>query len=306
MSSPAPDANNDPSPQRVAKWIAASGLCSRRDAEAWIAEGRVSLDGETLTSPAVAIEDPERLKVDGEPLPDPSDLRVFRFYKPVGVLVTDKDPMGRKTVYDMLPKREHGDIPMPRLMAVGRLDINSEGLLLLTTSAALKRKLEDPASGYPRTYRVRVYGRVKPQALEALAKGIESEGVRYEPIIAQLETEKESGANRWIRFKLTEGKNREIRKVCAHLGLEVSRLIRIGYGDVKSAGLRPGELSEISKTRLQPLFGMGIERKSSWAKAKKTPKRIGIGAKRKPGAPKADAGASGGEANKKPGGRGKA
>ena len=266
-------------PQRVAKLIAASGLCSRRDAEAWIADGRVSLDGAVLDTPAVAIDDPKRLTVDGEPLPDPSDVRVFRFYKPTGVLVTDKDPLGRKTVYDMLPSLDAYGDPLPRLMAVGRLDINSEGLLLLTTSAALKKKLEDPASAYPRTYRVRVYGRIRPKALAELADGINIEGVQYGSILAEAEQDKSEGANRWIRFQLTEGKNREIRRVCAHLGLEVSRLIRIGYGDAKSAGLRSGELKEVSKSRLHPMFGVGIERKKTWAKAKPNQKRVGIGAK---------------------------
>ena len=265
--------------QRVAKLIAASGLCSRRDAEAWIADGRVTLDGAVLTSPAVAIENPKRLAVDGDPLPNPGAVRVFRFYKPTGALVTDKDPLGRKTIYDLLPGVDAYGDPLPRLMAVGRLDINSEGLLLLTTSAALKRKLEDPSNAYPRTYRVRVYGQIRPKALAALADGIEIQGVRYGPILADLEQEKSHGANRWIRFQLTEGKNREIRRVCEQLGLEVSRLIRVAYGDAKSAGLRPSELKEVSKSRLHPMFGVGVERKGSWARAKPNQKRVGIGAR---------------------------
>ncbi len=250
---------------RLAKIIAHCGLCSRRDAEKMILEGRVSVHGTVVTDPATSLADWQGVAVDGTPLSAPPDVQLYRFYKPLGALVTDRDPEGRKTVYDLLPKMGPG---APRLLAVGRLDINSEGLLLFTTSPFLKRKLELPDSGLARIYRVRAHGIVTDRQLAALEDGVTIEGVTYGPVTVERETQKESGLNRWYRFTLTEGKNREIRKLAQHLGLQVNRLIRVSYGGLTLGSLARMELKEVSRARMFELFGVGTERKSTWAKAK--------------------------------------
>src|SRR5580700_9738137 len=212
----------DATPQRIAKVLARAGLCSRRDAERWIAEGRVAVDGTVLTSPAVNVTEASDIRVDGKPLPEPDRSRLWRYHKPTGLVTTHRDERGRATVFSALPKE------LPRLISIGRLDLNSEGLLLLTNDGALARTLELPSTGWIRRYRVRVHGSVVPAALAALAKGVTIDGVRYAPIEAGLDAKK--GDNAWLTVSLREGRNREIRKVMAHLGLEVTRLIRIAYG----------------------------------------------------------------------------
>jgi 23S rRNA pseudouridine2605 synthase len=223
--------------ERIAKRMAAAGLCSRRDAERWITEGRVKVNGAVLKTPAILVQDSDKIMVDGKLLKPPADIRLFKFHKPVGLVTTTADEKGRATVFSGLPA------DLPRLVAVGRLDLNSEGLLLLTTSGELARFLELPARGYERRYRVRAFGYIQPDKLEKLQRGITVEGVRYGPIDAHII--KKNGANTWMMVTLTEGKNREIRKVLAHLGLQVNRLIREDYGPFTLGDLPKGALVEV-------------------------------------------------------------
>jgi len=225
--------------ERIAKVLARAGLCSRRDAERWIAEGRVAVNGETLNSAARNVQDTDRVVVDGKPLPDKDKVRLWRYHKPPGLVTTHKDDKGRETVFDALKK------DLPRVVSVGRLDLNSEGLLLLTNDGGLARELEHPSRGWVRRYRVRVHGRVSPETLGELKNGLTVDGVRYGPITALLERE-QGAANAWLVMSLTEGKNREVRKVLAHLGLTVTRLIRVSYGPYHLGSLERGEVEEIS------------------------------------------------------------
>ena len=224
--------------ERIAKRIARAGVCSRRQAEKLVTEGRVTVDGETISSPALDVTANQVVTIDGEPLPGFEPIRLFRLYKPLGVVSTTSDPQGRRTVVDLIPPG------LPRLMTVGRLDLNSEGLLLLTNDGELKRRLELPATGWLRRYRVRAYGQVESDVLERLEKGIEIEGVRYGSIKARLD--RRQGANAWYSVGLREGKNREIRRVLEHLGLTVSRLIRIAYGPFQLGSLEPSAIEELS------------------------------------------------------------
>ncbi len=223
--------------QRIAKLLARAGIASRREIERMIAEGRIALDGKTVETPATLLSSLHGVTVDGRPVKAPAPARLFRFHKPAGLLTTERDPKGRPTIYDRLP----GDLP--RVMPVGRLDMNTEGLLLLTTDGELKRQLELPSTGVERTYRARAFGDVSQEQLEGLIEGIEIEGVRYGPIDANLE--RRTGRNQWIEMKLKEGKNREVRRVLEHLGLKVSRLIRTGYGPFPLADLPAGAVSEV-------------------------------------------------------------
>ena len=241
----APAAQNQPAhnqPERIAKAIARAGLCSRRDAERWIAEGRVSLNGEILTSPAVTVTADSDIRVDGKKLPAPDRPRLWRYHKPVGLVTTHRDEKERPTVFDALPAG------LPRLISVGRLDLNSEGLLLLTNDGALARRLELPATGWIRRYRVRVHGAVDPSRLAALGRGITIDGVAYGPIRAALD--RTQGSNAWLTLALQEGKNREVRRVLEHLGLQVSRLIRTAYGPLTLQGLEPGGVAEVQREDL--------------------------------------------------------
>lgn len=211
--------------ERIAKLLARAGVGSRRDIERMIADGRVSLHGAPLDTPATILTNLEGVTVDGKPVAAADTTRVFLFHKPAGVLTTARDPAGRPTIYDILSP------DLPRLMPVGRLDLNTEGLLLLTNDGELKRALELPASGVPRTYRVRALGQVRQSDIEQLALGITVEGVRYGPIDASVDRRATAGgANIWLTMTLSEGKNREVRRVCEAIGLKVSRLIRVGYG----------------------------------------------------------------------------
>ena len=207
-----------------------------------IAEGRIALDGEKITTPATLLEDVTGLTVDGRPVRPAKASRLYRFYKPQGTLTAANDPKGRATIYDRLPKG------LPRLMPVGRLDYMTEGLLLLTNDGELKRQLELPRTGVVRTYRARAFGDVSQAQLDALSEGITIDGVHYGSIDANLE--RRTGRNCWIEMSLTEGKNREVRRVLAHLGLQVSRLIRTAYGPFTLEGLQPGAVDEIAADEL--------------------------------------------------------
>ncbi|MEO7241001.1 MAG: pseudouridine synthase [Sphingomicrobium sp.] len=229
-------------PQRIAKLLARAGIASRRDVERLIAEGRVALNGETLTTPATLLEDVAGVTIDGKPVAPPAAARLFRFYKPPTTLTAERDPKGRPTIYDRLPPG------LPRVIPVGRLDFMTEGLLLLTNDGGLKRALELPSTGVVRQYRARAFGAVSQKALEDLAEGVTIEGVRYGSINANLE--RRTGRNCWIEMSLAEGKNREVRRVLAHLGLQVSRLIRTAYGPFSLAGLEPGDVDEIDRNAL--------------------------------------------------------
>ena len=254
-------------PERLAKVIAAAGVCSRRDAERWIAAGRVTLDGRPVTRPATNVAPGQRVEVDGRPLPDKPEPRLWRLHKPAGVITAARDPQERRTIHDLLPHE------LPRVMPVGRLDLNSEGLLLLTNDGALKRRLELPAMGWRRRYRVRAFGRADPERLAALARGLTLEGVHYGPIEAELE--RQSGANAWLLMTLKEGKNREIRKVCAHLGLKVNRLIRIAYGPLQLGRLKPGELREVPRRVLAEQLGeVAPEKRDRKGHARPKPKPV--------------------------------
>jgi len=230
-------------PQRIAKLLARAGVASRREVERMIAEGRIALNGEMLTTPATLLIDLQGVTVDGKAIKPAAATRLFRFYKPDKTLTAERDPPGRPTIYDRLPAG------LPRVMPVGRLDFMTEGLLLLTNDGELKRKLELPRTGVVRTYRARAYGQVSQAQLEELADGITIAGMHYGSINANLE--RRTGSNCWIEMSLTEGKNREVRRVLAHLGLRVSRLIRTTYGPLTLAGLDPGDADEVSQSDLE-------------------------------------------------------
>jgi len=229
--------------QRIAKLLARAGIASRREVERLIADGRIALNGETVTTPATLLESLEGVTYDGRPVRAAKATRLFRFYKPQRTLTAEHDPKGRPTIYDRLPSG------LPRLIPVGRLDFMTEGLLLLTNDGELKRQLELPRTGVVRTYRARAFGTVTQLQLERLAEGITIDGVRYGSINANLE--RRTGRNCWIEMSLTEGKNREVRRVLEHLGLQVSRLIRTAYGSLTLAGLEPGDADEVDTSELE-------------------------------------------------------
>jgi 23S rRNA pseudouridine2605 synthase len=240
---PATPQKGEGGPQRIAKLLARAGVASRREIERMIAEGRIALNGEKLTTPATLLADLSGVTVDGKPVRPAAATRLFRFYKPQGTITAERDPRGRATIYDRLPPG------LPRLMPVGRLDFMTEGLLLLTNDGELKRQLELPRTGVVRTYRARAFGHVTQAQLERLADGITIEGVHYGSINANLE--RRTGRNCWIEMSLTEGKNREVRRVLAHLGMQVSRLIRIAYGPFTLEALDPGDADEVGEGELE-------------------------------------------------------
>ncbi len=223
--------------ERIAKWLAHAGVASRRDIERMIAEGRVRLNNAPVTHPATFVTAGDLVVVDGAAVEPPGRARLWRYHKPAGLVTTHRDPEGRPTVFERLPPG------LPRVVSIGRLDLNSEGLLLLTNDGALARRLELPANGWLRRYRVRVFGKPEPAALAALARGVTVEGVRYGPIEAGLDATK--GDNAWLTVALREGRNREVRRVMAHLGLSVSRLIRLAYGPFQLGKLPPGAVEEV-------------------------------------------------------------
>nr|WP_083747649.1 pseudouridine synthase [Pseudoroseomonas deserti] len=234
--------------ERIAKWLARAGVASRRDAEKLVAEGKVSLNGQIIETPATFVGPEDRVVVDGKPVGQAQHTRLFRYHKPPGLVTTHKDPEGRRTVFEELPAA------LPRLVSVGRLDLNSEGLLLLTNDGALSRKLELPANAWNRRYRARVHGRVDERALAQLAYGITVEGVAYGPIQAGLDSRQ--GTNAWLTVTLTEGKNREVRRVLQHLGLTVTRLIRTAYGPFSLGDLPRGAVEEVSAKVMREQLGL--------------------------------------------------
>jgi 23S rRNA pseudouridine2605 synthase len=236
--------------ERIAKVIARAGLASRREAEAWIAAGRVAVNGSVISSPALNVTAADRIMVDGAALRARERTRLFLYHKPRGLVTTHSDPEGRDTIFRALPKN------LPRLISVGRLDINTEGLLLLTNDGGLARVLELPATGWLRRYRVRALGRVRQEALDRLRNGITIDGIRYGPIEATLD--REQGANVWLTFGIREGKNREVRKVLETLGLKVNRLIRVAFGPFDLGDLDDGAVREIETPELRTTLGEQI------------------------------------------------
>jgi 23S rRNA pseudouridine2605 synthase len=237
-------------PMRIAKALARAGLCSRREAERWIAEGRVSVNGEVLASPARDVGPRDKVLVDGNPLPATEPPRLWRYHKPRGLVTSHADPQGRPTVFAALP--DH----LPRVISIGRLDFNTEGLLLLTNDGALARHLELPATGWTRRYRVRAHGTVTQEALDKLKNGIEIEGVRYGPMEATLD--KPQGSNVWLTLGLREGKNREVRKILEGLDLKVNRLIRVSFGPFQLLDLPPGQVEPVRRRVMIDQLGVRI------------------------------------------------
>ncbi|HET6376902.1 MAG TPA: pseudouridine synthase [Methylocella sp.] len=239
--------------ERVAKIMARAGLCSRREAETWISQGRVALNGVTLENPAVTIKAGDKITVDGQPLPDPSRTRLFLFHKPRGLVTTANDPEGRPAVFDFLRERWPD---VPRVVSAGRLDINSEGLLLLTNDGGLARVLELPATGWVRRYRVRAKGKTTQADLDRLRQGVTIDGIKYAPIEASFD--RMQGANCWLTMALREGKNREIKRVLEHLGLCVNRLIRISFGPFQLGDLPEGAIKEVPTRVLRDQLGPSL------------------------------------------------
>lgn len=233
--------------ERIAKVIARAGLCSRREAERWIGEGRVSVGGAVISTPALSVGPEDVIVVDGKPLPAIQSARLWRYHKPPGILTTHHDPRGRPTVFDHLPPT------LGRVIAIGRLDMSSEGLLLLTNDGELARWIALPATGWLRRYRVRAFGQVDDAALARLKAGITIDGLSYGPIEAHIDAQK--GANVWLNVGLREGKNREIRVVLEHLGLQVNRLIRISYGPFQLGNLPRGEVHSVPQKVLLEQIG---------------------------------------------------
>jgi 23S rRNA pseudouridine2605 synthase len=227
----------EPRGDRIAKWLARAGVASRRDAEVMLAQGVVRLNGKVVDHPATFVTADDVIQVNGKVVDPPDRTRVWRYHKPEGLVTTHKDPEGRPTVFDKLRTQ------LPRVVSVGRLDLTSEGLLLLTNDGSLARRLELPSNGWLRRYRVRVFGSADPAALKTLARGVTVDGVRYGPIEAEVDARK--GDNTWLTVSLREGRNREIRRVMTHLGLSVSRLIRVAYGPFQLGSLERGGIEEI-------------------------------------------------------------
>jgi 23S rRNA pseudouridine2605 synthase len=247
MKSPRPTTPPATADQRIAKVMARAGLCSRREAETWIADGRVTINGHVLATPAVTVKPGDVVLVDGMPLPEFDRTRLWLFHKPRGVVTTTRDPEGRPTVFDVLPAE------LPRVVTIGRLDINTEGLLLLTNDGGLARVLELPATGWLRRYRVRAHGDIDQARLDTLADGIAVEGVYYGAIEATLD--RQQGDNVWITMGLREGKNREIKNVMMHLGMDVNRLIRVSFGPFQLGDLAEGEIREVPRRHLKEQLG---------------------------------------------------
>ena len=270
--------------ERIAKTIARSGLCSRRDAERLIAEGRVSLNGQRLQSPAVNVTSSDRILVDGKTLPAAEPPRLWRYYKPKGRVTTHRDPQGRPTVFQALPPE------LPRVISVGRLDFNTEGLLLLTNDGDLARHLESPSTGWLRRYRVRVHGNVGQDMLDTLAGGIEAAGVRYGPVEAKLD--RVQGTNSWLTIGLREGKNREVRKIMEALGLTVNRLIRLSFGPFALGELVPGAVMEVKHRIIADQLGekvalrLGLKAKKTQLPEKARTSRVSDGKPEKKSSPR--------------------
>jgi 23S rRNA pseudouridine2605 synthase len=244
--------------ERIAKVMARAGLCSRRDAEAWILEGRVSVNGEKLASAALNVTDGDRVTVDGRPLATRERTRLFLFHKPRGLVTTDRDPEGRPTVFDYIAEKFPA---LPRLMSVGRLDINTEGLLLLTNDGGLSRVLELPSTGWLRRYRARANGKTDQAQLDTLARGVTIDGVDYAGVEARLD--RVQGANVWITLGLREGKNREVKRLLEHLMLGVNRLIRTSYGPFQLGEMAEGAVEEVKTRILADQLGAGLAKEAN-------------------------------------------
>jgi 23S rRNA pseudouridine2605 synthase len=255
--------------ERIAKVVSRAGLASRRDAEEWIVQGRVTVNGRVINSPALDVTSRDVITVDGKPLPERERTRLFMFHKPRGLMTTHADPEGRPTVFDNLPEG------LPRLISIGRLDFNTEGLLLLTNDGGLARVLELPDTGWLRRYRVRAHGEVTQDQLDALKKGVEVDGVKYGSIDAQLE--RDQGANVWLVFAIREGKNREVRNVMAHLGLEVNRLIRVSYGPFQLGELAEGQVEEVKTRVLREQLGEKVAALAGAEFARPMPDEVTVG-----------------------------
>lgn len=240
-------------PMRIAKRIARAGLCSRREAERWIEDGRVNVNGRVLSTPAFEVGPSDKVLVDGRPLPEAEEAKLWRYYKPKGLVTTHRDPEGRPTVFEKLPPE------LGRVVSIGRLDFNTEGLLLLTNDGVLARHMELPATGWLRRYRVRAYGRVTAADLEQLKEGVEIEGVRYGPVEASIDSVQ--GGNMWLTIGLREGKNREVRKILGSLGLTVNRLMRLSFGPFQLLDLAPGQVELVKRRVLVEQIGgkLGME-----------------------------------------------
>lgn len=253
-------ANTTPQGDRIAKVLSRAGIASRREAERMIEAGRVRVNGAQISSPALNVTAQDTISVDGNPIAPPEPPRMWLFHKPIGLVSTDNDEKGRDTIYSILPE------DMPRVMSVGRLDINSEGLLLLTNDGGVKRKLELPATGWLRRYRVRVNGRPTDDTLEPLRKGVTVEGESFQPMVVTLD--RQQGANAWLTIGLREGRNREIRRALGEVGLSVNRLIRISYGPFQLGELKSGEVEEIRRKTVRDQLGLELEDASGTAAKK--------------------------------------
>jgi len=242
-----PEPPSSPEAERIAKFLARAGVCSRRDAERLIADGRVKLNGKVLDTPAIKVTAADKVLVDGRPVGAPEPTRLWRYHKPTGLVTTHNDPAGRATVFQHLPP------DLPRVISVGRLDLTSEGLLLLTNDGELARRLELPSNGWVRRYRARAFGRVTQEELDRLKDGITVDGVRYGSIDAKLE--RGGASNAWITVSITEGKNREVRRVLDALGLKVNRLIRTSYGPFQLGALEIGAVDEVPRKVLKEQLG---------------------------------------------------
>ena len=237
-----------PKGERIAKILSRAGIASRRASEAMIAEGRVAVNGKTIDSPALNVTAQDKILVDGKPVGAPEPPRLWLYHKPAGLVTTERDEKGRETVFDALPDE------LPRVMSVGRLDLNSEGLLLLTNDGEIKRRLELPSTGWLRRYRVRIKGTASEAKLDQLRAGITVDGVRYQPM--QVTFDRQVGANAWLTVALREGKNREIRRVMEAIGATVNRLIRVSYGPFQLGDLKAGEVEEIKRRVVRDQLGL--------------------------------------------------
>lgn len=253
-----------PPGDRIAKVLARAGVASRREAERMIEAGRVTVNGKAITSPALNVTGKDRITVDGKPVSEPEPSRLWLYHKPPGLVTTTRDEKGRATIFDNLPE------DMPRVMSVGRLDLNSEGLLLLTNDGGIKRKLELPSTGWLRKYRVRVNGRPKDEDFAPLRKGLVIEGERFLPMDVSLD--RQQGANAWLTIGLREGKNREIRRAMEDIGYAVNRLLRVSYGPFQLGSLKPGEVEEIRRRVMRDQLGLDAAPEAQ-AKPKARPQR---------------------------------
>ncbi len=268
--------DSTPKGDRIAKVLSRAGVASRREAERMIEAGRVRVNDEQILSPALNVTEADKITVDGTPVSEPEPPRMWLYHKPSGLVTTTRDEKGRGTIYDDLPE------DMPRVMSVGRLDLNSEGLLLLTNDGGIKRKMELPATGWLRRYRVRVNGRPSDEALEPLRRGITVDGERFLPMTVTLD--RQQGANAWLTIGLREGKNREIRRAMDAMNLSVNRLIRISYGPFQLGELKPGEVEELRRKIVRDQLGLVLEDDSGTA-AKK-PKAVQHASRKRPTKPR--------------------